>query len=103
MLPITIIVLLYTDVYTQIVTHNDALFSLSALFILGVASTSFAGIIYIKLVKRTSAVFAAATTYIIPVIAIAWGVIDNEVLFPLHFVGICLIIVGVLIINRFRG
>jgi drug/metabolite transporter (DMT)-like permease len=102
MLPLTIIILLSTNVFEQITTHDDALFSLAALFTLGAASTSIAGIIYIKLVKQTTAVFAAASTYLIPIMAITWGLFDNEVLFPLHFVGVGLIIVGVLLVNRFR-
>ncbi len=102
MLPLTIIILLSTNIFEQITTHDDALFSLAALFTLGAASTSIAGIIYIKLVKQTTAVFAAASTYLIPIMAITWGLFDNEVLFPLHFVGVGLIIVGVLLVNRFR-
>lgn len=102
MLPIAIVILSTTNFYTQVSTSNDALFSLVSLFILGAIGTAFAGSIFIKLVKQTSAVFASATTYLIPITAIIVGLIDNEVLFPLHFVGMGLIIIGVLIINKFR-
>jgi len=102
MLPLTIIVLFYTNIYQKISISQHAVLSLTALFILGAASTSFAGIIYIKLVKRTTAVFAAASTYLIPVGAIAWGLLDNEIIYPLHLLGIGLIIIGVLLVNKFR-
>jgi len=102
MLPIAIFILSTTNFYTQVSTNDDALFSLASLFILGAIGTAFAGSIFIKLVKQTSAVFASATTYLIPITAIIIGLLDNEVLFPLHFVGMGLIIFGVLIINKFR-
>ena len=102
MMPIAIIVLLSSNIFHQIEIQKDAWFSLSAIFILAAGSSSFAGIIYIKLVDKTTAVFAAASTYLIPVVAIIWGLIDNEALFPLHFLGVGLIIIGVLLVNKFR-
>lgn len=102
MMPIAIIVLLSSNIFHQITVEKDAWFSLGAIFILAAGGSSFAGIIYIKLVNKTTAVFASAATYLIPVVAIMWGIIDNEALFPLHFLGVGLIIIGVLLVNRFR-
>ncbi len=102
MAPFAIIILFNTNILGSISSNENAMFSLGALFILGTVGTAFAGSIFIKLVKHTSAVFASATTYLIPITAIIVGFLDGEVLFPLHFVGVCLIIVGVLIINKFR-
>ena len=102
MLPVAIIVLFGSNIFHQIAVEKDAWFSLIAIFLLAAGSSSFAGIIYIKLVNKTTAVFASAATYLIPVVAIMWGIIDNEALFPLHFLGVGLIIIGVLLVNRFR-
>ncbi|MEE9432490.1 MAG: DMT family transporter [Melioribacteraceae bacterium] len=102
MSPIAIIILINTNIYSSVVTNENAMFSLGSLFILGAIGTALAGSIFINLVKHTSALFASATTYLIPITAIIVGLLDDEVLFPLHFVGIGLIIVGVIIINKFR-
>ncbi len=102
LLPLTIIILISTNVFQQIATQENATISLVSLFVLGALTTSFSGIVYIKLVNRTTAVFAAAATYLIPVMAIVWGFLDNEKIFPLHFAGVGLIIVGVFLVNKFR-
>lgn len=98
--PISLIVLLSTDFLNQTLTHPDALFSISSIFILGSVGTAFALGLLNKLIKKTSAVFASSTTYLIPIAAIGWGIIDNEALFPLHFVGMGIVIFGIFLINK---
>jgi drug/metabolite transporter (DMT)-like permease len=74
--------------------------SLFYLFLLGVVGTSFALILFNKLIQITTPVFASTTTYIIPIAAVMWGIIDNEALYPIHFLGMTAIIIGVYIVNR---
>ena len=100
--PFALIFLLSTDFITVTINHQDALFSLISIFILGAIGTAFALAIFNKLVKRTNAVFASSVTYLIPIAAIGWGIIDNEALFPLHFIGMSIIIFGIFLINKFR-
>ena len=47
-----------------------------------------------------SPLFASSVTYLVPVVAIMWGVWDGEVLFPLHFAGMVLILLGIYFINK---
>ena len=99
---ISLVILFNTDFTHQLTTHPDAYLSLTSVFILGCVGTAFAIAIFNKVVKMTNAVFASSVTYMIPVIAIIWGFIDNESLFPLHFVGMGIIIIGIYIINKFK-
>ena len=75
------------------------LFSFFYLIILGVICTSFAIVLFNYLIKKTSAVFGSSTTYLIPVFAIIWGVIDNEIIENHEIIGIIIILVGVLVMN----
>ncbi|MBI9070921.1 MAG: DMT family transporter [Melioribacteraceae bacterium] len=100
--PISLAVLLTTDFVSQTVTHPDAWISLLCLFILGSIGTALALAVFNKLIKSTSAVFASSATYLIPIVAVGWGLIDGEVLFPLHFAGMGFIILGVIIINKYK-
>lgn len=100
--PISLGVLLTTDFPTRVVSHPDAFFSLISIFILGAVGTAFALAIFNKLIKTTSAVYASSVTYLIPIAAIGWGIIDGELLYPLHFAGMGLIIIGVFIINKYK-
>jgi drug/metabolite transporter (DMT)-like permease len=100
--PIAIILLLGTDFISRMSSVDGAGLSLFYLFILGVVGTAFSLILFNRLIQITSAVFASTVTYLIPIAAIGWGLIDGEVLFPLHFVGMGLIIGGVYTVNKFK-
>ena len=100
--PISLFLLLSTDFIPQTFNHPDAIFSLISIFILGAIGTAFALGLFNILIKMTSAVFASSVTYLIPIAAIAWGIIDNEALFPMHFLGMGIIIFGIFLINKFK-
>jgi drug/metabolite transporter (DMT)-like permease len=101
--PLALLYLLVnTDFIHRLTNLPGAWESLGYLFILGAIGTAFALVLFNRLIQMTSAVFASSVTYLIPIMAVIWGVIDGESLFPLHFVGMGLIIAGVYIVNRFR-
>jgi len=100
--PISIVILFSTDFTTRVVSHPDSLFSLISIFLLGAVGTAFALTIFNKLIKTTSAVFASSATYLIPIVAIGWGILDGEALFPLHFAGMGIIIIGIIILNKYK-
>jgi drug/metabolite transporter (DMT)-like permease len=62
--------------------------------------TAFAVILFNKLIQITSAVYASSVTYLIPIVAILWGVLDNESLFFTHYIGISFILFGVYLVNK---
>ena len=98
--PIGIIILINTDFAFKLQNQDGAVEALIYLTILGVIGTSAALVIFNKMIQTTSAVFATSVTYIIPIVAIIWGVIDNEVLMPLHYLCILTILAGVYISNK---
>ena len=69
------------------------------IIILGVVCTSFAIILFNYLIQKTSAIFGSSTTYLIPVFAIIWGIIDNEIIHNHEIMGILIILIGVLVMN----
>ena len=71
--------------------------------LLGIMGTAIALIIFNKVLQMTDALFASSVTYIIPVFAVMWGVIDGERLYLLHYVGMIAVGVGVYIANRNRA
>lgn len=98
--PIAFFVLLTTDFIDTTLNHPDALFSILSILVLGAVGTAYALGVFNKLVHQTNAVFASSVTYLVPIAAIGWGIIDNEALFPLHFVGMAVIIFGIFLINK---
>lgn len=69
--------------------------------ILGVIGTSMALILFNKLVQLTNPMFTSFVTYLIPIVAVIWGVAYfEEVIYPLQYAGMLAIIIGVYIAQR---
>jgi drug/metabolite transporter (DMT)-like permease len=69
--------------------------SIIFIMILGVVGTGIANILFFKLIQMSSPVFATSVTYLIPVVAFCWGLLDNEMLTPVQFFGAFIILIGV--------
>lgn len=98
--PIGILILINSEFSYKVVNTDGAIEALLYLVLLGIISTSVALVVFNKMIQTTSAVFASSVTYLIPIVAIFWGILDGEVLMPLHYVCIFTILVGVFISNR---
>lgn len=89
----------FTDFWSKMVNVEGT--SLAAFYIslLGIFGTAIALIIFNKVLQMTDALFASSVTYIIPVFAVMWGVIDGERLYLLHYLGMAAVGIGVYIAN----
>ena len=100
--PIALGYLLTTDFFTRLGSVEGAWESLCFIFLLGAVGTALALILFNRLIQLTTAIAASSVTYLIPLVAVMWGIIDGEKLFPLHFAGMFLIIIGVYVTNKFK-
>lgn len=69
--------------------------SILYIMILGVVGTGIANILFFKLIQISSPVFATSVTYLIPIVAFFWGLLDNEMLTSVQFFGAFIILIGV--------
>ena len=81
-------------------TEPHAWASLGYIAILGAVGTAFAVIVFTRLLQMTDAVFASSVTYLIPMVALAWGFASGESILPLQVVGMAVILAGVYMVNR---
>jgi drug/metabolite transporter (DMT)-like permease len=98
-LPVTLYLFLYTDFITDLQTTSGAWTGLGYISILAVVGTALALVFFNRLIKMTSALFAASVTYMIPIVAIGWGLIDGEVFEWNNILWIALILGGVYLVN----
>jgi len=63
--------------------------------ILGVVGTGMANILFFRIIQISSPVFATSVTYLIPLVAFSWGLLDREMLSPFQFLGAIIILFGV--------
>jgi drug/metabolite transporter (DMT)-like permease len=68
--------------------------------VLGIVGTGIANILFYKLIQISSPVFATSVTYLIPVVAFFWGLLDNEMLTPIQFLGAFIILIGVYLSSK---
>ncbi|SHL89312.1 DMT family transporter [Flavobacterium xinjiangense] len=69
--------------------------SILFIMILGVLGTGIANILFFKLIQMSSPVFATSVTYLIPIVAFFWGLLDNEMLTSVQFFGAFIVLIGV--------
>jgi drug/metabolite transporter (DMT)-like permease len=94
-------ILLSTDIGTRIQLPG-AWACIGYVSILALFGTVIGWILFYKLIQRTDALFGASVTYIIPVVAIAWGLYDGEQIAVYQFVGLGLILTGVYFVSRYQ-
>lgn len=76
---------------------KHALFYLVVLSLLG---TAVAKVLFNKLVQVGTPVFASSVTYLMPIVAIFWGVLDGEELSLLQVVASIIILLGVYLSHK---
>jgi drug/metabolite transporter (DMT)-like permease len=74
--------------------------SIFAVCILGVVGSGLSTVLFNKLIKNTTALAASSVTYLIPVVALLWGLYDNEAMGMMHIVSMLVILSGVYLINK---
>lgn len=99
--PLAGLYLLYgTDFVDKIATVEGGLQAAGYISLLGVMGTAIALILFNYLVKITNPIFASFVTYLIPIVALSWGVWDGENLVVGQIGGIALVFLGVYITNK---
>jgi drug/metabolite transporter (DMT)-like permease len=89
------LVVLFFSGFFQVIQVESVQHSIVYILILGVVGTGIANIIFFKTIQISSPVFATSVTYLIPVVAFSWGLLDNEMLTPVQFLGAFIILFGV--------
>ena len=89
-----------SDFTYKVATVPGAWMAVVYVAILGIFGTALAMALFNKLIQIVSPIFASSVTYLIPIVAVAWGLYDNEVLLFQHYVGMMIILIGVYITNR---
>lgn len=89
------LIILSTTNISQKIDFADTQHSIMFVLILGVLGTGIANVVFFKLIQMSSPVFATSVTYLIPIVAFFWGLLDNEIMTPIQSVGAFIILIGV--------
>jgi drug/metabolite transporter (DMT)-like permease len=81
-------------------TLPGAWYGLGSIAILAVLGTAIALVLFNKLVQDTNTLFASSVTYLIPIVAIGWGMLDGERLSAIQIGCAFVMLAGIVLINR---
>lgn len=86
--------------FTTIAATPDGLTAVGYVFILGAFGTALASVLFYKMLNLTGPLFASSTTYLMPIVSLAWGFLDQEAIGWAHILGMALILGGVSLVNK---
>ncbi|MDT0295265.1 DMT family transporter [Mesonia ostreae] len=87
---------------TELLQQPEVQVSIGYIAILSVVGTGIAKILFNRLVQLSNPVFTTSVTYLIPVVALTWGVLDGEIFSFWQAVSGIVILIGVYFANKKR-
>ncbi|NQX85658.1 MAG: EamA family transporter [Flavobacteriaceae bacterium] len=100
MLP-ALIVLVFTGFFSrETFVIPELKMALFYVLILSVFGTALAKVLFNQLVQMSTPVFASSVTYVIPIVALIWGVLDGEYFNSVQGLATLLIFSGVYLVNK---
>ncbi|MEE9362535.1 MAG: DMT family transporter [Cellulophaga sp.] len=95
-----LVIVLWSGFFVEIWKDTLMQTALIYLLLLAFLGTAIANIFFNKLIHMSSPVFAASVTYVIPLIAVLWGVWDGEKISFYQCIGGFVMLVGVYMVNK---
>lgn len=96
-----LLVLIFSNFFTKQTFENEAVYnSIGYVAILAIFGTVMAKIIFNNLIQISSPVFASSVTYLMPIVALLWGLIDGELFGLDQGLASLLILCGISLANK---
>ena len=95
-----ILVFLFSGFEFSSLEKSEVKTSIFFVFILALFGTALAKIIFNKLIKISSPVFASSVTYSMLIVSIFWGIVDGEKFSIYQLIATLIIVFGVILTNK---
>lgn len=96
-----VMVLCFSDFFKEnTFTHPDFKMSVFYVVILSFFGTALAKVLFNTLVQISTPVFASSVTYLMPVVALIWGILDGEGFSLIQALGSFIILIGVYLSHK---
>jgi drug/metabolite transporter (DMT)-like permease len=96
----SIIIFMFSGIFNDFQNTSLQWESTGFLAILSVVGTALAMLLYFRLIQTTSAVFASMVTYLLPLVAVFWGLLAGESFNIWYALGGLLIILGIYLVQE---
>jgi len=95
-----ILVFLFSGFEFSSLENSEVQISIFYVFVLALFGTALAKIIFNKLIKISSPVFASSVTYSMLIVSIFWGIVDGEKFSIYQLIATLIIVFGVILTNK---
>ena len=97
--PIALTYLLFSDIPETTMHAPHGITSFIYIALLAFFSTVIGTIFFFRLVQRTNPVFSSSISYLVPVVALFWGLLDGEFIGIYHLLSMVLILIGIFLVR----
>lgn len=99
-----LVILISTDFFSE-TTYNQPDFNMSVIYvvILSLIGTALAKVLFNTLIQISTPVFASSVTYLMPIVALIWGLLDGESFGLIQIFASAIILLGVYLANKKRA
>ncbi|MEL6133137.1 MAG: DMT family transporter [Bacteroidota bacterium] len=92
---------IYSGFFELAFASQEGWIAMQEIIFLGVISNAAAILLFAKLVEISSPIFASMVTYLMPIVAVGWGIWDGEIVTIKALAAMAIIIVSIWLVNRF--
>lgn len=96
----SLIALTFSGFFTNFESTPQTWEAVGYMMVLAILGTAICGILYNKLIQEVSPVFASTVTYLLPIVAVFWGLLDGERFTIWYLLGALLILIGIYLIRE---
>lgn len=97
--PVALLILIFSDFAPRLQAPDGAL-AFFYILLLSIFGTALANALFYRVAQKTTPVLASSVTYLIPLVALGWGLLDGENIGTEHLLGLGLILSGVFLVSR---
>ena len=101
--PATLVLIFSNFPIQEVLKGTKVSISIMYVFILAFFGTALAKVMFNDLVAISSPVFSISITYLLPIVAILWGVLDNEIFTLVQWIGCAFILLGVYLVTESKS
>ncbi|WGH74599.1 EamA family transporter [Tenacibaculum tangerinum] len=94
------IVLVFSGFFSTFEVTTETASALGYITVLAVVGTGMAKVLFNKMIHLSSPLFASSVTYLIPIVAVFWGILDGEKLSIIQLLATGIILLGVWLANK---
>ena len=99
-IPSLLVLFFSKALHSETIQRPEFSFSLLCIVILSIFGTALAKILFNTLIQISTPVFASSVTYLMPFVALLWGIMDYEIFNLKQLLSLLIILSGIYLVNK---